>query len=553
MVTRSRSFIRDLASKEYELEGYLVKTPIVQTITLSEFVRESWHVLEESTHLDWNWHIEAVCLHIEAIFFDWLNKKRGIIEEQRMQNLLINIPPGSMKSRIVSVCFPAWAWLYDPAWKAYFMAANPTVAVRDSLYCKEIITSDWYVDKFKPDWRLSPDHNTQKSFGNTKGGFRKAFGFTAKITGGRADALIVDDPHDADEVNSETKRLAVLNRWDLTISNRVNDLRSSIRIGIMQRLHENDWAGHVFESGVWVKLLIEQEYTGESEATPIGWSDPRKAIGALMFPTRFPESVLTVERDRLRSYGYSGQHQQRPSPSGGGMFPIGKWRLYIPSTENFQETILSMDASFKGGKQNDFVVIGAIRRQIDVIPPTSSPFGIYRRHRYYIPHRVRFQAGIIESQRELRSMAAMFPNARKKLIEDKANGSAIIQQMTAEMSGIEPINPGSDSKIARAESIRPIHDRGDLCIPVSDWAIANIKAMGVTSCTIEEYWAKYPPAHTSTSEHAPVADWAKELLDEAAKFPNAKHDDQVDMLSQGLIWLEANVVPIVVSAPAYWR
>ena len=149
-------------------------------------------------------------------------------------------------------------------------------------------------------------------------------------------------------------------------------------------------------------------------------------------------------------------------------------------------------------------------------------------------------------------MAAMFPNATTKLIEDKANGSAIIQQMRSEMDGIEPINPGSDSKIARAESIRPIHDRGDLCIPVADWAIANLKAMGVNSCTIEEYWAVYPPAHSSTAEHCPVADWVKELIDEAAKFPNATNDDQVDMFSQALRWMEANVAAIAMAKPARW-
>jgi phage terminase large subunit-like protein len=551
MPTKDRSFLRQTARSRFDLDFAINRDRSEPTITLAEFVRSSWHVLEDSTPLDWNWHIEAVCLHIEAIFFDWLNKKKGLIDRQRMQNLLVNIPPGSMKSRIVSVCFPAWAWLYDPTWKAYFMAANPTVAIRDSVYCREIITSDWYVETFKPDWRLSKDHNTQKSFANTKGGFRKAFGFTAKITGGRADALIFDDPHDADEVNSETKRLAVLNRWDVTIFNRVNDLRSSIRIGIMQRLHENDLAGHVYESGVWAKLLIAQEYTGESEPTPIGWKDPRTTIGELMFPTRFNHEVLAIERDRLRSYGYSGQHQQNPSPAGGGMFPIGKWRIYIPGTERWHDVVLSMDATFKGGKKNDFVVIAAIRRQVDFAPPQSTRFGIYRRHRYYLAHRVRLQADIIESQRELRSMARMFPMARKKLIEDKANGSAIIQQMRSEMDGIEPINPGSDSKIGRAESIRPIHDRGDLCLPVADWAIANLKKMGVNDCTIEEYWEAFPPAHRSTAEHCPVADWGKETIDEFAKFPNGSNDDQVDAVSQGLRWQEENVAAIL-HQPAKW-
>ena len=247
MGTKRRSFLGDMATSKYGIEGIVVPAPTGLSIpSLSKFVRDSWHVLESSTELNWNWHIDAVCLHAEAIFLDWHDKKRGLIPRQRMQNLLINIPPGSMKSRIISVCFPAWAWLHDPSWKAYFIAANPTVATRDSMYCKEIITSDWYQSTFKPLWTLSKTHNNQKSFANTLGGFRKAFGFFAKIAGDRSDCLVFDDPHDASDVISTVKRLAVLNRWDTTIYNRVNDLRISVRLGIMQRLHEDDLAGHVY-------------------------------------------------------------------------------------------------------------------------------------------------------------------------------------------------------------------------------------------------------------------------------------------------------------------
>ena len=78
------------------------------TITLSEFVQQSWEVLEPSTNLDWNWHLDVVCDHVQAVLFDWLAKQSNPEHNQRAQNLLVNIPPGSMKSRIVAVCMPAW-------------------------------------------------------------------------------------------------------------------------------------------------------------------------------------------------------------------------------------------------------------------------------------------------------------------------------------------------------------------------------------------------------------------------------------------------------------
>ena len=554
MGTKKRSFLGDMATSKYGIEGVTVPTPkdLTTTISLAQFVRDSWHVLESSTALNWNWHIDAVCLHAEAIFKDWHDKKRGLIPQQRMQNLLINIPPGSMKSRIISVCLPAWAWLYDPSWKAYFIAANPTVATRDSMYCKEIIASDWYQNTFKPTWHLSKTHNNQKSFANTQGGFRKAFGFFAKITGDRSDCLVCDDPHDANEVSSTVKRLAVLSRWDTTIYNRVNDLRISVRLIIMQRLHEDDLAGHVFSSGAWKQLIIEQEFTTPQQPSPIGWTDPRTKPGELMFPERFPLPVLVDEKSRLGSYGYSGQHQQRPSPDGGGMFKIENWRIYIPGSEKFGRTILSMDAAFKGGAKNDYVVIAAVRQQLDCVPPSITHDGVFRRHRYYVPHLMRLKADIIQSQAALRQMAGRFPFADKKLIEDKANGSAIVQQMSLEMRGIEPIDPGNDSKTSRAQAISPVQERGDICLPVSDWAIAQLVAMGVTSCTLGEYWAHHKPSHTSTAEHAPVADWVKDFIDEAARFPNSAHDDQVDALTQAVLWYEANQSTIAAPASVAW-
>jgi hypothetical protein len=549
----SKSFLSAAASARYPIEGRVIPVQRTRTeISLSEFVRESWHVLEGATKLDWNWHIEAVCLHAQEILFDWLRIKNGEITRQRMQNLLINIPPGSMKSRVISVCLPAWFWLYEPTWRAIFIAANPRVAQRDSMYCKEIIESEWYQSLFKPHWKLKRDHNTKNSYGNSEGGFRKSFGFFSKIVGDRADFLCFDDPHDPDEVHSQKKRLSVLERWDSSIFNRVNDLRISIRLGIMQRLHEEDLAGHAFKSGEWALLSIEQEFTGNKNATPIGWIDPRSKPGELMFPERFPIDVLLAEKLRLGTYGYSGQHQQNPSPIGGGMFKIENWRIYIPGKTRSHKTILSMDAAFKDKDTNDFVVVGAVSQKIDAHAPLSSPnapMGIIRRHQYFIPARERLKAGIVEAQNALRRVAVRFPQAEIKLIEDKANGTPIIEQMQTEMRGIEPYDPGSSSKVVRAQAIVPIQERGDIALPCADWAIGNLRSMGVEDCTIGEYWSHFPPSSRSSAGDAPIDDWAKDFIDEFAKFPNSANDDQVDFLSQAVIYLEQEVAKQVQSAP----
>jgi predicted phage terminase large subunit-like protein len=222
-------------------------------------------------------------------------------------------------------------WARCPAWRAIFLSANPRVALRDSVYCRDVIESDWYRDWFRPDWELAEDQNAKGLYRNTRGGYRQAMGFNSRITGDRADAILVDDPHDAQEAESDAIRQGVLDRWDSAIANRLNDLRSSVRIGIMQRLHSEDWSGHVLKSGVWEHLCIPQEFEPKrARTTCIGWTDPRKESGELLFPKRFTPEILRQERARLGSYGYAGQHQQQPVPSEGGVFKHAWFRYWRP-------------------------------------------------------------------------------------------------------------------------------------------------------------------------------------------------------------------------------
>lgn len=299
--------------------------------SLAEFIRLGWHVLEPTTPLEWNWHVDAIAAHVQATLEDWMGKQANPEFDQRIQNLLINVPPGTGKSRFVSVFAPAWMWLRWSSWRAICFSSNPRVALRDSVFCRELITSDWYRETFRPPWELADDQNAKSLFRNTAGGSRQAMGFGGRVTGDRGDCLLIDDPHDADEVNSIVARTAVLERWDTAVGNRVNDLRSSTRIGVMQRVHDQDWSGHVLAQGGWEHLMIPMEFEPDrARTTAIGWRDPRTEAGELLFPQRFPPEVLAAEKRRLGSFGYAGQHQQRPVPADGGSFKrswFRSWRL----------------------------------------------------------------------------------------------------------------------------------------------------------------------------------------------------------------------------------
>lgn len=527
--------------------------PIVGEVpSLAEFVRKSWPVLEGGSEPDWNWHMESIALHCQEIFLDWVRHREDSTYIQRTRNLVIEVPPGSAKSRIVSVCFPAWAWLQCPSWRVICLSSNPRVALRDSLYCRDLIESEWYQKGFSPSWHLRYDQNTKSLFSNTAGGWRKALGFGSKITGDRGDCLLCDDPHDASDVNSDVKRNSVIDRWDSAISNRVNDLRSSIRLGIMQRLREDDWAGHVKTLG-WDALTIPQEYEGESKPTVFGWRDPRTTIGELMFPKRFPPDILEGEKLRLGA-GYSGQHQQKPVASGGGMFRIVNWRLYNPDKmPPLSQSILSVDATFKDSANADYVAILCISksREFSRYPTiykgySESTLNVERQYsqhyRYYLRDLWRAQADIDQTEAAIEDMARKHPYALSKVIETKANGEAIITQLSKRLRGMTGYNP-KDSKPARATAVQPIQSRGDIYIPIAPWAIPAFEAMKVDSCTIGEWWENNPPPHKMNAEHCPIDDKWKVLVNEAAMFPLGANDDCVDAMVQACLWLEANSSP----------
>ncbi len=298
-------------------------------VTLAEFLVGAWAVLEPATPLVWGWHLRVVCDHVQAQLED------GRFGKPWRQNLSIQVPPGSSKSTIVSVCAPAWKWTWQPSWRVLDLSGNPDVATRDSLASRRLIESDWYQGFFRPRWRLATDQNLKTFFQNTATGFRQAKGFSAQVTGDRPHAIIVDDPLDAKEAVSEAERARVNRDYDTGVGGRLADLRTGTRTLIMQRLHEDDLAGHVLAGGDWSHLKIEQERELQQSCscadckrgeTFLRFRDPRVAEGELLDPVRFPREAIEQEKRRL-AFDYTGQHQQRPVPAGGALFDAKKIRV----------------------------------------------------------------------------------------------------------------------------------------------------------------------------------------------------------------------------------
>lgn len=462
--------------------------------SLAEFVKASWLVIEPSTPLVWGWHLDVMCDHLQALVEGRLAKR----------NLIINVPPGSMKSTLVSVCLPAWVWLQDPArkpglgpgWRGLFASGNEGIALRDSMKCRDILDSDWYRGLFRPSWAFTKDQNAKGHYKNTAAGFRKAISAGSRITGDRADAIIVDDPNDAAEAFSKAAREQIITWWDNAAANRLKDMATGNRVIIQQRLHEEDLTGHILatEPDQWEVLIIRQEWEKPKPEDPdhaptsLGWTDPRTSEGVLFFPARFPKEVVEGERRRLGAAGYAGQHQQRPAPAAGLIFTKGNVGTFHPEhPPKFSRIILSFDTAFKEDEENDWSVGLAFGEAEDG---------------FYVLDRWKDHASYPELKLQAKAMAAAWrgKGLTALLVEDKASGQSLIQELKKDTSlPVVPIKVDRD-KVSRAHAVVPLWEAGKVKVP----------------------------------EGAP---WVKDFLDQLYGFPKLAHDDDVDAFTQGLNYL----------------
>ena len=234
------------------------------TRSLGNFAKRAWHILEPATDLKWGWAIEAICDHLEAV-------TRGDI-----YRLLMNVPPGTMKSLLTSVIWPAWEWGPKGMQSMRYLgtAHKQDLAVRDSTKCRRLIQSDWFQRLWPIE--LTGDQNAKTKFENSATGFREAMAF-GSMTGARGDRVILDDPHSVDDANSRVKLAADVVTFREALPSRVNNDDSAIVI-IMQRLAVGDVSGVALELG-YEHLLIPMRYEAGRSKWVVGKGDPRKTEG----------------------------------------------------------------------------------------------------------------------------------------------------------------------------------------------------------------------------------------------------------------------------------
>lgn len=467
--------------------------------SLYAFVKQAWTVVEPGVPFIDGWHLQIICEHLEAITHGELRK------------LLINIPPRHAKSTIVSVMWPCWEWLHRPQEKYLCASYSGVLSTRDSVKARRLITSPWYQRLWADRFTLTGDQNQKTRFENDHTGYRIATSVGGTATGEGGSRLLLDDPHGAQDAQSDAMRESSLEWFDMVWSTRLNNPKRDAMVTIMQRLHESDVSGRILELGGWEHVCLPAEYDGKKRCTvifPEGY-DPRKEKGSLLWPERFGEKELVTLKQQLGEYGVAGQLQQDPVPSGGGILKteyFKKWpaKQTIPPLEFVMQ---SYDCAYTEKTSGD--------------PTACSVWGIFT---YAGIHNAILLDAWDEHlgypalrQKAVDDWSSLYGGGRNGatdikprkpdcvLVEAKASGQSLLQDLRLARVPAVSYNPGNADKISRAHQAAPTLELGVLWIP------------------------------ESTKNPGQFVSWAQPFLKQLAKFPVTEHDDYVDTFTQAII------------------
>jgi predicted phage terminase large subunit-like protein len=438
-----------------------------------------------------NWHHEVLCKYL-----DWF------LEDPDFTRLMIFQPSQTGKSELVSRRLPAYALGKNPNLKIITGSYSADLASLMNRDVQRVIETDRYRELF-PNTQLYSKNIRTSAMGaylknsevfevvNHTGGYKCA-GVGGGITGWGFDLGIIDDPYsNFQEANSPTIRKTVSNWYKSVFYTRRRSGKRAKIIFIMTRWHEDDLAGELISeqkknSGLapWIILNFPAIFEGIEDHTVK--EDPRQ-IGEALWPLKEDEETLAATKGTLGTYIFTAMYQGKPSPSEGTIFKRGWWKYYREKPAKFDEIIQSWDCAFKDTVGSSYVC-GQVWGKIGASK--------------YLLDQVRDKMDFPTTKQAVINLSVKWPEIRKKYIEDKANGPAIIATLKEEIEGLIPIEP-EGSKIARAHAVSGTVEAGNCYIPEG-------------------------------------LQWVNDFVEECSAFPFGKFKDQVDTMTQALNKLRDN-------------
>ena len=432
-----------------------------------------------------NWHVAAIGWQLERM------------KEGANNRLVVTMPPRYLKSITISVAWVAWMLGHNPQLKFVCVSYSSDLASKHANDCRALMQTGWYRRLF-PRSTLQKGRSAEMDFSTTAGGGRLSTSVGGTLTGRGGDIIIIDDPIKPDEAASETARKNVLSWYSNTLASRLNDKKQGAIVLVMQRLHEEDLAGHLIEAGGWHHLSLPAIAETDLQI-PIS-ADQQFLFkeGQALHPERENVEQLESLRRSMGSANFTAQYQQSPIPTE-GLHVKREWLRYYdvpPSQIPGDRIVQSWDTASKDGVFNDYsvCVTALIRKRV-----------------VYVLDVYRAKLQFPDLKRRTVEMAKRW-HANVLLIEDAASGQQLIQVLRSEApSGVPrpiPRKPEGD-KLTRFAAQTHRIEAGELVLCKS-------------------------------------APWLGEFERELLGFPNLKCDDQVDALTQLLAWLSTKQRPTVV-------
>jgi predicted phage terminase large subunit-like protein len=446
------------------------------------FAERAFHELNPQTDFATNWHSRVIAAKLTAVY------------QGRIRRLIINVPPRHLKSHLASVAFPAWCLGQRPSLQVLCVSYAQDLADKLARDCRRIVMSDWYRRLFPT--RLAPRHQAVSEFETTQQGSRLATSVGGVLTGRGADIIIIDDPLKPEEALSQAQRRSANEWFDHTLYSRLNDKEKGAIILIMHRLHEDDLVGHVLAQEDWEVVRFPAIAEMDESWLIDTLRGPRvfgRRQGEALHPERESLSMLEQIRKTIGEYNFAGQYQQAPAPLGGGLVKAAWFRHCAQDEmpETFDRIVQSWDTASKATELSDFSV--------------CTSWGILGKDPYLLDV-LRRRMEYPELKRAVRAQYDRF-RPSVVLIEDKASGTQLIQELIAEgLYAVTRYQPQSD-KVMRMHAQTAMIENGFVHLP---------------------------------KEAAP---WLAAYLHELTTFPNGRHDDQVDSTAQMLDWFKRGAGP----------
>lgn len=530
--------------------------------SLIDFVEGAWSQIDPSEYQQC-WAIDALCEHLQAV------------TEGKIPRLLVNFPPRCGKTNVTSICFQAWTWarrvktfLSGPQVRFLCGSYNDDLALQNSMMQRRLVLSPWYQERWGNRYGITLDQNTKSKFDTTVGGSRVSTSARGSLLGIGGDVIVIDDPHNTKQAESEAERHTALTWWREISTTRLNDPKRSALVVIMQRLNEEDVSGIILSGDTgddWVHLCIPMEYDWpRHNVTALGWQDPRgldeddeplvivtpdgerrprdrqSAIildderqHSLMWPERFGPNEVAKIKAGLGPYMASGRLQQMPVPDRGGIFQRLWWQLWDPDDgkfPTFEFLLASLDGAFTSKEENDpsaLTVWGLFtdkdgRRRLMLVKAWRKflQFSADRSLLEPLPQGPRFLwAG--DHFRENREWLRWRQQTQEhwgliEWVEDTCSSLKVDRLLIEDKA----------SGLPAIDELRNRYGR-------KDWAI---EAVTPTKDKVARALA-VQPTFSQQMVYAPAREWSELVIDEMSVFPKGRFDDITDSATQAVKWL----------------